>query len=234
MPTTIEFARVVVSGGLWVRPMRAAPLAVAPIAPDPFVPVVSIPLNDSTLMKCRDALRERGGERSRSSRLPGANARQISAVPFCVFVRLTRTQVRPPPVTFVTVVAAALTLSAATSASSSSFVAVVENEGDTTVVAEFDRPSATFTSRAGIDAFAVAVKLTAVTFAPAIVTERFSGDMVAPPFVGVTVYGPLVRVVNVSLPFVSVVVDAVLVPVNATVAPARAGPGVTLPDRLNV
>ena len=118
-------------------------------------------------------------------------------MPFCVLVRLTRTQVRPPPVTLVTVVAAALTLSAATSASTSSLVAVVENDGDTIVVALFDRPSATLTSLTGIDAFAVAVKLTPPTFAPAIVTDRLSGDMVAPPFVGVTVYEPFDRPANV-------------------------------------
>src|SRR6202035_4301850 len=55
-----------------------------------------------------------------------ANARQISAVPFCTFVLSTSTQVRPAPATCVTVVLGVVVLSAETNASRSSFPVEVE------------------------------------------------------------------------------------------------------------
>ena len=55
-----------------------------------------------------------------------ANARQISAVPRCVFVRTISTQVSPPPVTLVTLLPG-VTSSAPMNASNSSFALVVEN-----------------------------------------------------------------------------------------------------------
>jgi len=62
------------------------------------------------------------------------NARQISAVPSWVLVRLTRVQVRLAPVTPVTVMLAAVA-SVETKANNNSFVFVVEKIGDTIVVA---------------------------------------------------------------------------------------------------
>ncbi len=64
----------------------------------------------------------------------GAKARQISAVPLCVFVRSTSTQVRPAPLMPVTVVFVPEMKSVDTKARSSSFEAVVENAGVATVV----------------------------------------------------------------------------------------------------
>jgi len=64
----------------------------------------------------------------------GANARQISAVPFCTLVLSTSTQVRPPPATCVTVVFGEETPSAEINASSSSLPEVVEKAGVLTVV----------------------------------------------------------------------------------------------------
>src|SRR6185312_14390749 len=55
-----------------------------------------------------------------------AKARQISEVPICVLARLTNVQVRPPPLTLVTVIPADCA-SVATNASRSSFAEVVEN-----------------------------------------------------------------------------------------------------------
>ena len=57
----------------------------------------------------------------------GANARQISAVPCCVFVLCTSTHVRLPPATLFTVVVAAVPFPLEINASSNSFVAEVEN-----------------------------------------------------------------------------------------------------------
>ena len=59
-------------------------------------------------------------------RVEVANARQISAVPPELFVRCTSVQVRPAPVTLLTVVAVVLP-TLPTNASSSSLGAVVEN-----------------------------------------------------------------------------------------------------------
>jgi hypothetical protein len=58
-----------------------------------------------------------------------AKARQISASPGCAFVRFTRAQVNPPPVTLVTVVPPVDAESVETKARHSSFGAVVENAG---------------------------------------------------------------------------------------------------------
>jgi hypothetical protein len=63
-----------------------------------------------------------------------ANARQISAPPGCAFVRFTKAQVKPPPVTPVTVRPPDATESAETKANNNSFGAVVENAGVVTDV----------------------------------------------------------------------------------------------------
>jgi hypothetical protein len=67
-------------------------------------------------------------------RVEDANADQISAVPSCVLVLLTRLQESPPPATFVTVVFVDPVLSAEMNASSSSLGEDVEKAGVATVV----------------------------------------------------------------------------------------------------
>ena len=62
-----------------------------------------------------------------------ANARHISAVPFCTLVLCTNTQVRPAPATCVTVVLGVVVLSAEMNASSNSFPVEVENADVLTV-----------------------------------------------------------------------------------------------------
>jgi hypothetical protein len=61
-------------------------------------------------------------------------APQISASPGCAFVRFTRAQVKPPPVTLLTVIPPERPESDDTNASNSSLGAVVENAGLVTVV----------------------------------------------------------------------------------------------------
>src|SRR3982751_6203706 len=101
-PNTRELLRVVTSVAVGGPPAEFAD-AVAPIAPDPFVPVVSTFLKLTTVIDpavdC-DIVAVTVTPVS----VAGANARQISAPPSWTFVRLTRTQVRPAPVTPVTVV----------------------------------------------------------------------------------------------------------------------------------
>jgi hypothetical protein len=76
-------------------------LAVAPIAPDPPVPVVSTPEKLITVMD-ETTFCDTVAVTVTLLRGAVANAFQISAVPFCVFVRSTNVQVRPAPVTPVT------------------------------------------------------------------------------------------------------------------------------------
>lgn len=68
------------------------------------------------------------------ARADGANARQISAVPFCTLVLSTNIHARAPPVTCVTVVLGDVALSAEMKASSSSFADVVEKAEVLTLV----------------------------------------------------------------------------------------------------
>lgn len=72
----------------------------------------------------------------------GAKARQISAVPCCVFVLCTNTQVRLAPATLLTVVVAAVPFPLEINASNNSFVAEVENDAVARVV-DVVVPSAT-------------------------------------------------------------------------------------------
>src|SRR5664279_2111034 len=58
-----------------------------------------------------------------------ANARQISAVPDCAFVRCTSVQVNPPPVMPLTVVLGLDVESLATKANNNSLDALVESDG---------------------------------------------------------------------------------------------------------
>src|SRR5262245_16929700 len=109
------------------------------MAPDPFVPVVSTPVklttvSEAVLGRARPAVTDTLASGA------AANARQISAVPRCTFVRTASCQVRPAPVTPVTVVFVPepLVLPAETKASNNSLLAVVENVVVATVVALVD------------------------------------------------------------------------------------------------
>jgi hypothetical protein len=75
----------------------------APIAPAPFVPEALTPLKLITVIEAL-TLCERVAVAVMLLRGVAANARQISDVPLCPFVRTTRVQVRPPPEMFETVV----------------------------------------------------------------------------------------------------------------------------------
>jgi hypothetical protein len=92
-----------------------------------------------------------------------AKARQISAVPLCVFVLRTSTQVKPAPVTPETVMLVPDFWSDEINASNSSLPAVVENADVATVVLAVARSANTFASIA-IAAFAA--NATPVTLAP--------------------------------------------------------------------
>jgi hypothetical protein len=102
--------------------------------------------------------------------LIGANARHISDVPNCTFVRCTSTHVNPPPLTLVTVVfGPEPELSPPMKANSSSFPAAVEN-----VVLEMLLPAGlsfdTTTSVAKPVGVTPAEEKLAVTFPPFIAT----------------------------------------------------------------
>lgn len=114
-------------------PGSALPVPVAPMAPEPPVPVVSTPVNVITVIEAA-TLFASAAVTDALLKVVDENARQISAVPSCVFVRLTKVQVRLAPVTPVTVMLAA-GASVETKANNNSLALVVENVGDTIVVA---------------------------------------------------------------------------------------------------
>jgi hypothetical protein len=134
-PNTQELLRVVTSVAAGA-PGLAFPLAVAPIAPEPLVPEVSIPVKLTTVMEAA-ALCDKFAVTLTLERVPGAKARQISAVPSCALVRLTKAQVRPAPVTLVTVMPLDVP-SLEINASSNSLPALVENDGEVMLAAELD------------------------------------------------------------------------------------------------
>src|SRR5712671_6089903 len=101
-PKTQELFRVVTSVAVGA-PTALLAVAVAPIAPEPFVPEVST-FEKLTTVTMDDAGCESDAVRVTPVSGAVANARQISLEPFCTFVRATSTQVRPAPVTLVTVV----------------------------------------------------------------------------------------------------------------------------------
>jgi methylglyoxal synthase len=76
---------------------------VAPIAPEPFVPDVSTPAKLTTVMDDPTAC-ESVAVTATLLRGEVANARQISELPDCALLLVTRAQVRPAPLTPVTVV----------------------------------------------------------------------------------------------------------------------------------
>lgn len=109
------------------------PAPVLPMAPEPPVPEGSAPVSVTTVMEAA-TLFASVAVTDTLLKVVDENARQISAVPSCVFVRFTIAQVRPAPVTPVTVMFAAVA-SLATKANSNSLGFVVEKVGDTIVVA---------------------------------------------------------------------------------------------------
>lgn len=157
------------------EPVLALPLPVAPIAPEPFVPEVSTP---AKLITCIDetTLWERFAVTEAFVSVLAANARQISEVPICVFVRWTRAQVRPPPVTLVAVMWDA-EASVATSAKTNSFPSEVENMplvmAVDAVAWSFERNASTATLPGGGGNALVTVRLALLvaTYIPEIVTE---------------------------------------------------------------
>ena len=66
-------------------PLLEFPVPFAPMAPDPFVPVVSTPVKLITVIE-ETVLRDRVAVTVTLVSGDGAKARQISAVPRCVFV----------------------------------------------------------------------------------------------------------------------------------------------------
>ena len=147
-PMTIEFARVVTSDAAGA-PELELPEAVAPMAPEPFVPAVLTPLKLTTVIEA-GMLCEMVAVTVASARAVVENARQISAVPFCAFVRRTRAHVRPPPLIPVTVVVGVpVALPADTNARINSLATVVENAGLAMVVLYVERAKVTVVSMLG-------------------------------------------------------------------------------------
>ena len=101
-PTTSEPLRVVTSVAEGA-PAVAFPVPVAPMAPEPPVPDVSTPVKLITVID-EATLWESVAVAVALFNTDGARVRQTSDVPRCTLVLRTSTQVRPPPVTLLTVV----------------------------------------------------------------------------------------------------------------------------------
>src|SRR6185436_16623855 len=187
VPRTSELVRVVTSDADGAPDGELAP-PMAPIAPEPLVPVVSTPLKLITVMFAA-ANCDSVAVTVALVRAFAANARQISAVPRCVLVRLTSVHVRLPPVIPVTVVAPGSTLEASTKASSSSLPAVVENVPDAIVCTRVDLPAVLVASIVIVPVAAdVAVNDTPLTLTLFVtVTDWLAGEKLTPLLVGVIV-----------------------------------------------
>src|SRR5208282_1361328 len=98
---TQELLRVVVSEAAGA-PWDEFVVAVAPMAPDPPVPVVSAPVKLTTVTVAATPCGKLAVTEIFDSTV-AENARQISAVPPWVLVRLTSDHVRFPPLTLATV-----------------------------------------------------------------------------------------------------------------------------------
>jgi len=101
------------------------------------MPVVSTPLKLTIVMDAA-ALCDKVAVTLPAEITLGAKARQISAVPSCEFVRLTRAQLTPAPLIPVTVMPDELA-SVAINASNNSFPDLVENAAEVMLVLELDR-----------------------------------------------------------------------------------------------
>ena len=135
-PITNELLRVVTKEALGA-PVDAFPVPTAPMAPEPFVPEVSTPAKLMTVIE-DVTFCERVAVTDTVLSGIGAKARQISAVPFCVRVLLTSTQVRPAPEMLFTLVLVPNLQSAATRARSNSFPLLVEKAGEVTLELALD------------------------------------------------------------------------------------------------
>jgi hypothetical protein len=131
-PNTQELFLVVTSDALGAPEAALAP-PVAPMAPDPLVPEGSAPVNVTTVID-DTTFCDSVAVTVTLVRVDGAKARQISAPPGCALVRFTSAQVKPAPVTPVTVKPPETPESAEMNANSNSFGTVVENAGVVTVV----------------------------------------------------------------------------------------------------
>src|SRR5438874_1149751 len=99
-PNTHEPFRVVTRLAVGA-PEAPLPVPVAPTAPEPLVPDVSTPEKLNTVIDdtiCCESV----AVTVTLVNIAGENVRQISAVPLCVFVLITRTHARFAPVTLFT------------------------------------------------------------------------------------------------------------------------------------
>jgi hypothetical protein len=114
-------------------------------------------------------------------------------------VRTTRTQVNPPPETPLTVTSFDLSEREPVemNASNSSLAETVDNPETAMLLLDVDRSSDTAASIVMDDGVPDTVKVATVTFAPLTVTAALVGLKVWPLRVGVTVYDPFARPVNV-------------------------------------
>lgn len=199
---------------------------VAPMAPEPFVPVVFTPVKVITVIE-EATLLDNVADTATLVSFEAAKARQISEVPFCVFVRTTRAHPSPPPDTPVTVVFVVPVAPVDTKASTSSFVAVVENEEVLMVVfAVVLFPEGV----ASILIAPVAVKFAPVTLAPLTVWVKLVGANRNPVLLGVILYCPLAKPLNAKFPELSAVTVALAAPLKVRVAPLPFAPGVIPPE----
>lgn len=107
-------------------PDEALLVPVAPMAPDPFVPDVSTPIKLISVMDTSASGTLAVTEMLVKGELE--KERQISAVPVCPLVLLTRVHVRPPPEMLLTVpLEPTAPGAAATKAKTNSLPALVEN-----------------------------------------------------------------------------------------------------------
>jgi hypothetical protein len=123
-PITHDPLRVVVTARIGA-PVGAPVEALAPIAPAPFTPEGSAPMKVTTVMDAAtfcDRLAVTVVPLSGSAE----KALHISAVPICEFARWTSCQIRPPPLTDVTVAFGDPVLSVLTKANNNSFAVAVE------------------------------------------------------------------------------------------------------------
>jgi hypothetical protein len=128
-----------------------------------LVPVVSTPLK-LTIVIDAATLCDRVAVTVAEEINPGANARQISEVPSCEFVRLTSAQLTPAPLTPVTVIPDEFA-SVAINASNNSLPDLVENPAEVMLLAALDRSVDAITSVASAPNAGADIRKTAKTTA---------------------------------------------------------------------
>jgi hypothetical protein len=199
------------------------------MAPEPLVPEVSTPATLATRRE-ETTFCERVAVTDALLIGLGANARHISDVPICVFVRFTKVQVRPAPVTLVTVIFAELA-SVAIIAKISSLPTVVDKAPlvtlvDELVVSVLIRASiATLPAGGGNTALTVRFALLVATKVPeiVIVVKRFTAEVVT---VKLALNCPAGTVTELG----TLATDGLLLDRVTTTPPLAAGwPNVTVP-----